>query len=529
MYIVLGEEKGKVKLVSISRSEKNKQPGILPKGSFLTVETENNKHILRVDETQQNEPYSPAPLLADMDLRPLKQDQKCQNIVFAYRIGEINEREDGKIDFIPPQSKARRSTQQEIDTVLSLGAKGPKAFLATVYAGKNQILKDEEGKGIVVSLPDEMFYHQVLICGTTGSGKTVAMKYLAQYFIEELSGFGAVLAVNVKDVDLLKMDKPSTTVKRRLLDEWGFLNQKPHGIDNFTVYYPANCIIPSGQGVNLKLCRRITIDVRQLDPDALTGLIVGMSELGGQHLPNIFRYWQEERKKDKKDFTFRGFVAYFERGRQNNYTFDTLNARLDYSLSLPITLPWATYENILRSLHSALDFFDNEDAEVIDAKDILVRGKMSVINVVGEKGFKFGSVILRHLLKRIVAEKQERAFNVPVLIVIDEVHEFYDTSSSREALGVLDTICRTGRNKKIAVMFSSQNPSDMPKGLFGVANTKMFFKSDRALARDYGVQVTVEEIQTLGKGYAIVDIQGIPQVRVLKFPLALAGVFDEEE
>ncbi len=526
MYIVLGEERGKVKLVSINRSEKLNCPGILPKGSFLTVETENNKHILRVDDSQQNEPYSPAPLLADMDLSPLKQDQKCQNIVYAYRIGQINERVDGKVDFIPPQSKARRSTQEEIDAVLSIGKQGAKAFLATVYAGKNQLLKDESANGIVVSLPDEMFYYQVLICGKTGSGKTVAMKYLAQYFVEELAGYGAVLAVNVKDVDLLKMDKPSTTVRPKLKEEWKFLGKEPHGIDNFTVYYPANTRIDSGQGVDMKLCRKITINVQQLDPDALAGLLVGVSELGGLHLPSVFRLWQEERRKDKKDFTFKGFVEYFERGRRNDYTFDTLNARLEPGL--PFTFPWATFENVMRSLQSALDFFDNENAQTIDAKDILVRGKMSVINVAGEKGFQFGAVILRHLLKRIVQEKENKNFNIPILIIIDEVHEFFGNSSSKEALGVLDTICRTGRNKKIAVMFASQTPVDMPKGLFGVANTKMFFKSDRALARDYGIQVTSEEIQSLDKGYAIVDIQGLSQVRVLKFPLALAGVFDEE-
>jgi hypothetical protein len=526
MYVVLGEERGRIKLVSTSKAEKRRNPGILPKGSFLTVETKNNKHILRVDESQQNEPYSPAPMLADMDLAPLRQDQKCQNIIYAYRIGEVNERTDGKIDYIPPQSLARRSTQEEIDKVLNLTSKGPTVFLATVYAGKNQLLQDEQGHAIRVSLPDEMFYHQILVCGKTGSGKTVAMKYLAQYFVEDLSGYGAVLAVNVKDVDLLKMDKPSITPKPKLLKEWEELGQKPHGIENFTVYYPANSRIDPGQGVNMKVCRRITINVQQLDPDALSGLMVGISDIGAQHLPNIFRCWQEDPRRKGTDFSFRGFVEYFERGRRDNYTYETLNTRGD---RLPVTLAWGTYENIMRSLQSAMEFFDNENAETIDAQDILVRGKMSVINVAGEKGFQFGSVILRHLLKRIVAEKQSGNSDVPILIVIDEVHQFYDTSSSREALGVLDTICRTGRNKKIAVIFSSQTPSDMPRGLFGVANTKMFFKSDKGLARDYGIQVTSEEIQSLGKGYAIVDVQGLPQVRVLKFPLALAGVFDGEE
>ena len=82
MWIVLGEEKGRIKLVSSSKMD-----GILPKGSFLTVESENNKHIIRVVDSQQHEPYSPAPMLVDMDLAPLNQDQKCQNVIHAVRVG----------------------------------------------------------------------------------------------------------------------------------------------------------------------------------------------------------------------------------------------------------------------------------------------------------------------------------------------------------------------------------------------------------------------------------------------------------
>jgi hypothetical protein len=174
-----------------------------------------------------------------------------------------------------------------------------------------------------------------------------------------------------------------------------------------------------------------------------------------------------------------------------------------------------------------MEFFDNEDAETISAQDILVRGKMSVINVAGEKGTQFGSVILRHLLKGIVEEKRTARSKVPILIIIDEVHQFYDTSSSKEALGELDTICRTGRSKEIGVIFSSQNPSDVPRGLSNVINTKIFFKSDRTSAKDYGISVSSNEMQNLGKGFAITNIHGLPQVRVLKFPLSMAGVFEK--
>jgi len=517
MWIVLGEEKGRIRLVSSSQTG-----GLLPKGSFLTVDDNGNKHILRVADSQQTEPYSPAPMLADMDLTPLKQDQKCQNIVYAFRVADLTERQDGLVDFIRPQLPARRSTQEEIDQALALKMIGPRVFLATLQAGKNQILVDEKGVSIKISIPPEVFYHQILICGKTGSGKTVASKYLAQYFVEELEG--AVLAVNVKDIDFLMMDRPSGTSNPALLNEWKTLGKEPHGIDNFVVYYPANTSIESGQGVNPEVCKRITLNVQTLEPEALSGLLVGVSDIAAQHLPNIFRAWQDRRNRSiDGHFTFNDFVQYFERGIDDKFYYPTLTARGDPG---NITLPWGTYHNILRNLEYAVEFFDNENAQNITAQDILARGKMSVINVAGEKGIQFGSVLLRHLLKNIVEEKRTMRSKVPILIIIDEVHQFYDTTSSKEALGELDLICRTGRSKEIGVIFSSQNPSDIPHGLSNVINTKIFFKSDRSSAKDYDLSVSSEEIQNLGKGYAMVNIHGLSQIKVLKFPLAMAGVFE---
>ena len=521
MWIVLGEENGKIKLVSKSPAK-----GILPKGAFLTIEDDTVKHILRVDDSRQNEPYAPMPMLADMDLSPLKQDQKCQNILFAYRIGEIGGGDEGYVSFIYPQSIARLSNQEEIDVVLGSKSGGPPIFLATVYAGRNQVLSDENGNSIKAFLPIEMFYHQILICGKTGSGKTVASKYLAQFFVEDLKNYGAVLAVNVKDIDLLTMDKPSVSFSSAIFKEWKSLNKEPHGIENFTVYYPASTRIEAISKVNRDICYPITLDVKTLDPDALSGLLVGMiSDIAGQHLPNIFRWWQEERRRGRGEFTFNDFVQFFENGVNDGYSYHTMNSR---GQELLVTLPWGTYQNVLRSLDIAMDFFDNSEAQTIGPKDVLVRGKMSVINVVESKGKLFGSVILRHLLKGIVEEKATGRSEVPVLIIIDEVHQFYDTTSSREALGELDTICRTGRNKEIGIIFSSQNPTDIPKGLASVINTTIFFKSDKTQSKNCGFSVSPEEIQSLEKGYAIVNIHGLPQVRVVKFPLALAGVSEKK-
>jgi len=514
-WIVTGEKSGRIRLVSKSGTD-----GILPKGSYLTVEMpeSGSKYILRVDETEQIETYSPSHLIVDMDLSPLRQDQSCQNVISTHRVRDVNNRSDGLIDFIPPQTIARRSTQEEIDIALGSGEKGAKVFVATVHANQNQLLKDEEGKHITASLPDDMFFHQILICGKTGSGKTVATKYLAQYFTEELEG--AVLAINVKDIDFLKMNLPSKTTNADVIAEWDTIGEQARGMENYTIYYPANIMMDSSQGVAPEICQKITLDVTRIEPEALTGLLEGISDVGAMNFPNIFRWWQNEylSKKGEKA-TFGNFVHYFTQAVEDGREFQTMNSRGDSSM---VTLHKGTCDNILRNLDYALDFFDNDDAKCLDETDILVPGKMSVVNVAGNKGIQFGSILLRDLLHRIVQAKDAQRSSVKILIIIDEVHQFYSTDSSKEALGDLDTICRTGRSKQIGVIFSSQNPTDIPRGLANVINTKIFFKSDSGSAKSFGLKMSDEEMEGLrricrGQHSRSQSAKGI------KFPMSFRG------
>jgi len=519
-WIVLGEDHGKIRLVS-----KSNVSGLLPKGSYLTIEEGETKFILRVDNSSQLEPYSPSPMIIDMDLSPLQSDQKCQNIVTAYRVKDITNRQDGLIDYIKPQSIARRSDQEEINCAMGENDCGPMVFPATIYSGQNHLLTDDYGKLITVKLPVDMFFHQILICGKTGMGKTVATKYLAQYFIEELEG--AVLAINVKDIDFLKMDRPSKTTNPQVLKEWETLGESPHEVKNFIIYYPANTTISATKGVTPELCQRVTLNIREIEPEALTGLLHGISDIGAQNLPNIFRFWRENVKdRGEEEFTFNNFVSYFSRGEADGRLFRTLNIRGEEG---QITLHKGTFDNILRNLDVAQDFFDNEDAISLDETDILLPGKMSVIDVSGEKGVQFGSILLRDLLHRIVTAKSEQKSTVPILIIIDEVHMFYNTEASYETLGDIDVICRTGRSQKIGVIFSSQNPTDIPRGLSAVINTKIFFKSDTAAAKLHGIVMSAEEMESLKKGFAAASIYDLSQLKILKFPMAFAGVLEEEK
>jgi hypothetical protein len=519
-WIVLGEKNGKIALVS---KDSNHQ-GMLPKGSFLTIQEGNTKFILRVEDSQQHEPYSPLPLVIDMDLTPLNQDRKCKNIIVAYRVFDFTNRDDGLIDYIKPQSLARLSNQQEIDLALGGSQEGPKVFVATVQYNQNQLLKDKDNNFITATLPNDMFYHQMLICGKTGSGKTVATKYLAQYFVEKLGG--AVLAVNVKSADLLKMDQKSISLNPSVKKEWDNLGEEPHPIRNFTVYYPANTEINPAKGVTNKICYKITLDVKKIEPEALIGLLTNITDIGAMSLIDIFRCWQENQAAEDEQFTFTNFVRYFNDGINQpiKYQYAIRNSRGEDS---SVTIHRSTYDNIMRNLNAATSFFDNKGADTIDESDILEEGKMSVIDVVEENGIQFGSILLRHLLRKIVRAKSEKRSKIPILIIIDEVHQFYNEDASYEALGDLDTICRTGRDQKIGVIFSSQNPNDIPKGLSAVINTKIFFKTDVNQVKIHGIAISAEEMESLRNGYAVASIYELSQLKILKFPLAYSGVFEE--
>lgn len=517
-WIVLGMDKGKVRLVS-----KSSVTGLLPKGSYLTIEQDKAKFILRVDGSSQHQPYSPSPMIADMDLSPLKQDQKCQNIIYATRIKEITNRTDGLIEYIRPQIIARRSDQEEIELAMSTMKIGPKIFPATVYASENQLLTDDRGKLISICLPEDMFFYQIMMCGKTGAGKTVAAKYLAQYFVEELEG--CVLAINVKEADFLRLYEKSTTKNKSVQNEWKNLNIEPHGVKNFINYHPANVDITASYKLDKKYSHQITLDVQKIDPDALIGLLKGITDKGAQHLTDIFRYWKNRQEQRKNTaFTFNDFVRDFS--GNDIREFDTMNLRGDIGT---IRLHPGTYDNIQRNLISATGFFDNKDAQALDESDILIPGKMSVIDVAnGKNGIQFGSILLRDLLNKIVSAKDRGEYTTPLLIIIDEVHQFYDDKSATAALGDLGVITRTGRSKKIGVIYSSQIPKDIPKGLSDVVNTKIFFKSDVISAKKYGINIKNEEMEFLKAGFACCSIYNMAQLKLIKFPLSLSGVFEED-
>jgi DNA helicase HerA-like ATPase len=511
-WIVADIDRDKVILVS-----KQGTDGILHQGSYITIEDEKEgkKFIVRTEDTYQNNPYKPSTLIVDLDLPTLQQDQNCQNIISAIRIVEIPDRNDGSSSFIKPQLKARRSNQEEVHYAFGDNSKGIPVFPATVFSRSVQHLYDDEKQFIHVNVPEEVFFYQMLITGRTGSGKTVAMKYLAQYFIEKMNG--AVLAINVKEEDMLTMDKPTEAANDVIMKEWKDLGIQPKGIERYKIYYPGNKKPKYSKYVNIDLTESITLKVKNIDPETLTGLIQNISDLAADQLPGIFRYWKNNVAEESD--TLHDFIIYFSDPEKEG-GYQSENSLGDI---LPTKLHTSTLSNINRALTHATEFFDVKDARELQAEDILQPKKMSVIDVTGKHGFGFGSVLLRDLLDKVYNAKSNKELTVPVLIIIDEVHEFYGNTRSEQALQTLDSISRKGRSLKIGVIFASQNPEDMPSGITNVVNSKIYFKSDSSKIKSLGITTAGFDPEGFSAGFGVARIHGLSQLKFVKFPMSLSG------
>jgi uncharacterized protein len=116
--------------------------------------------------------------------------------------------------------------------------------------------------------------------------------------------------------------------------------------------------------------------------------------------------------------------------------------------------------------------------------------------------------------------------DLPVLLIIDEVHQFYGSNASKEALEQLNAIARMGRSEKIGVIFASQNPEDLPNGLTSIVNTRIFFRTLGDVGRKFDVRNLSIELSSLESGFAVMSNVALPQVKFVKFPLPIRGVVE---
>ena len=163
---------------------------------------------------------------------------------------------------------------------------------------------------------------------------------------------------------------------------------------------------------------------------------------------------------------------------------ESLNKRM-HAANPPGSVPsWRALQGRLSRLNRLKVFFDEtkESVRPLNYPDLIVPGRLSVIDL-SDSGFsELNNLAIADVLRGIqdaqdaACEKaeQQKKSPTPVLIVVEEAHEFLSEeriSRTPVLFEQVARICKRGRKRWLGLCFVTQLPSHLPKQVLGLCNS----------------------------------------------------------
>lgn len=317
------------------------------------------------------------------------------------------------------------------------------------------------------SASKQVLPRNVGIFGTVGSGKSNT----SQVVIEEaIRGGYAVIVVDVEG-EYMEMDQPTTEEHLAGILR-GRYRRDPKGIPDFKAYYPV--AVESER----KDAKAFTLQVADYESMVLSE-IIGAEEAQERRLiqvaDNLVKEYESE--KAKSTGVLKGIISPSSQ-REVPYNMNRLLDRVRHEAEN------ATREGDRSSYYALLGklgkfsrqrIFDVPDVNPIDAKQLVVGGRLSVIDV------SYASDLLKNLviadvLRKVFDHKLVKQDAPRTLVVIEEAHTFVSRERQgkmTETLEMLREISRRGRKRWLGLCFISQQPGHLPDEIFELCNTRI--------------------------------------------------------
>ena len=338
-----------------------------------------------------------------------------------------------------------------------------------------------------------LYYQGIFMGGTQGTGKTSAIRFMTLSTAPQ-SNSPAIIIFDAEDEFTNLPNIPSTKESMKLMSKWGI---RP--IDT-------KCIEIIHLNDKFDWC----VTLRKIDPKHL---LLFLHELPNASTTILKRIIQD--------------IIYNNPGRE--FTFQELHNKIIQSVTQIKNA--SIRDAIKRSLLSiTLDMFDREGIEPIDIEQMLVPGKITIINC-----FQLDDdqqrVVALYLLA--MFHKYKMKYNskidtsdMGVLFVLDEVTRIMpkllaNSDYQKRILHFLSEIQHRGRKRHYGVIYATQHPKDIPKELVDLCNTKIFFLiegSGCAYLKDYLNTEQREQLKRLPVGHAYILCKGKHEPVIIRFP-----------
>lgn len=346
------------------------------------------------------------------------------------------------------------------------------------------------------------------IFGTVGSGKTNT----AQVLIEESSQRGyAVVVVDVEG-EYVEMDMATTELHAKLRE----FGREPGGIADFEVHYPV-----AGESERAS-ATPFTLRCADLEPLVLSEVIEA-EEAQERRLLGILDDLRKKARQEKKAASGDSLTSVVgaEPTKEVPYTLQDVIGETAARANAARGADQYSYYALMGKLGrlSRTRAFDVKGCDPIDAKGLLVSGKVSVFDVSYCPDY-LKNLVIADLLRKIFEFKLSKADAPKTMLVIEEAHSFISRdkrAKMQETIEMLREVTRRGRKRWLGLCFVSQQPSHLPPEIFELCNTRIVHnvKSQANIGALKNTAGDVSEemwgnVPSLGAGQAVLSC---PQLR----------------
>ncbi len=360
-----------------------------------------------------------------------------------------------------PKSPVRDLAAKDIEKLIGLGGD---MILGSLVGYPGVLVKMDSKKKTI--LP-----RNVGIFGTVGSGKTNS----AQVLIEEVSQAGYAAIVLDVEGEYTAMDEPMT--EAHLVPKLQSVGRSPKGLRGLRVYHP------TGGEPTRDESKEFGIRFHAM-PAHLVSELANLTEPQEGVFLKAHEALRDRaaKKAGHKHKPKSKAIAFLEGDFEEGPGF-TLQDLIDEIPNQGEQAGSGTLWALSRKLTALkrTEIFDS--GEPLDVSDLLVSGRVSIIDVSGLHNDSAKNIAIAWILRETFHDKLSNPKSPPTLVVIEEAHSFISKETRDRMTATMDMlklIARRGRKRWLALAFVSQQPSHLPDEIFELCNTRFIHsvKSD---------------------------------------------------
>ena len=327
---------------------------------------------------------------------------------------------------------------------------------------------------------EPLIFRHVIICGSTGTGKTFVGKNIIRQYISDDVRYKirnpnvsqeikpCIIILDPQD-EYSQISEDNTTIDTDCENNLDMENIKHGGVKN-TVTFTAKVGNETYHPTTAAPTKEFTIPFSLV---RYNHWLIHGGEMNENQIHALERLLNDYFVSPNANFTYDDFITFIKNlARKEEYT------------EIHGTIHEATYDSIIRKVENShfKSVFDQGTSNITDIlNQIFVPGQISVFPTEYISSARSRDLIILTIMSMIVDNKlrntgNKRIKDVPIILALDEAHRYLSSAKSQQArsiVGKFTEAARQGRKESLGLMLITQDPQDIDGDIMKQTNSKV--------------------------------------------------------